>query len=213
MSTTTTAPEAPAALPPQTKRALTALIIGAVAAVLDTTIVSIALHTLVGALHSIVNQIQWVSTGYLLALGVVIPVVGWAQARFGGKRLWMGALIIFLGGSGLCSVAWNADSLIAFRVLQGAGAGMIFPLLMTLAMRAARSVPGGRGSLARGTPSVSLPIALGPILGPVLGGIILNWFSWRWLFLINVPVCAVGLYLAWRWLPAAQPAPPAGRAP
>src|ERR1700761_3328390 len=183
------------ALPPETKRVLTALIIGAAAAVLDTTIVSIALHTLVGALHSTVSQIQWVSTGYLLALGVAIPVVGWAQARFGGKRLWMGALILFVGGSALCSLAWNASSLIAFRAGPGGGAGVIFPLLMTLAMRAARSVPGGGTSLGRVTPTVSLPIAVGPILGPVLGGVILNWLSWRWLFLINVPICAVGLYL------------------
>jgi EmrB/QacA subfamily drug resistance transporter len=209
-STTSRAP-AQTALPPETKRVLTALIIGAVAAVLDTTIVSIALHTLVSALNSTVSQIQWVSTGYLLALGVVIPVVGWAQARFGGKRLWLAALAIFVIGSALCSVAWNADSLIAFRVLQGAGAGMIFPLLMTLAMRAARSVPGGSSSLGRVTATVSLPIAIGPILGPVLGGVILNWLSWRWLFLINVPICAVGLYLAWRWLPADQPAPAAAR--
>src|SRR6201996_5012097 len=198
--------QAQPALPPETKRVLTALIIGAVAAVLDTTIVSIALHTLVGALHSTVSQIQWVSTGYLLALGVVIPVVGWAQSRFGGKRLWLAALAVFVIGSALCSVAWNADSLIAFRVLQGAGAGMIFPLLMTLAMRAARSVPGGGSSLGRVTATVSLPIALGPILGPVLGGVILNSLSWRWLFLINVPICAVGLFLAWRWLPADAPA-------
>jgi EmrB/QacA subfamily drug resistance transporter len=204
-------PQAPTPLPPETKRALTALIIGGVAAVLDTTIVSIALHTLVGALHSTVNQIQWVSTGYLLALGVVIPVVGWGQARFGGKRLWMAALTIFVTGSALCSVAWNADSLIAFRVLQGAGAGMIFPLMMTLAMRAARSVPGGGNSLGRVTATVSLPIAVGPILGPVLGGVILNWLSWRWLFLINVPVIAAGLYLAWRALPADTPAPGAAR--
>src|ERR1700761_8384452 len=184
-------------LPPATKRALTALIIGGMAAVLDTTIVSIALHTLVGALHSTVSQIQWVSTGYLLALGVVIPVVGWAQARFGGKRLWMAALAVFVTGSALCSLAWNADSLIAFRVVQGAGAGMIFPRMMSLAMRAARAVPGG-GSLGRVTATVSLPIAAGPILGPVLGGVILNWLSWRWLFLVNVPVIAVGLYLARR---------------
>jgi EmrB/QacA subfamily drug resistance transporter len=204
-------PQASAALPPETKRALTALIIGGIAAVLDTTIVSIALYTLVGALHSTVSQIQWVSTGYLLALGVVIPVVGWAQARFGGKRLWMAALIIFVTGSALCTVAWNADSLIAFRVLQGAGAGMIFPLMMTLAMGAARSVPGGGSSLGRVTATVSLPMAVGPILGPVLGGVILNWLSWRWLFLINVPVCAVGLYLAWRALPADAPAPAAAR--
>jgi EmrB/QacA subfamily drug resistance transporter len=214
MSSTTTPPETPAAaaplgpaaIPPEIKRTLTALIIGGVAAVLDTTIVSIALHTLVGALHSTVSQIQWVSTGYLLALGVVIPVVGWAQARFGGRRLWLAALTIFVAGSVLCSLAWNADSLIAFRVVQGAGAGMIFPLMMTLAMRATRSVPGGVSSLGRVTATVSLPIALGPILGPVLGGVILNWLSWRWLFLINVPICAVGLFLAWRALPADAPA-------
>jgi EmrB/QacA subfamily drug resistance transporter len=206
----TSAP-AQAALPPETKRALAALIIGGLAAILDTTIVSIALHTLVGALHSTVSQIQWVSTGYLLALGVVIPVVGWAQARFGGKRLWMAALLVFVIGSALCATAWNADSLIAFRVLQGAGAGAIFPLMMTLAMRAARSVPGGSGSLGRVTATVSLPIAAGPILGPVLGGVILNWLSWRWLFLINVPVIAVGLYLAWRYLPADAPAAKAAR--
>src|ERR1700761_3951541 len=203
--------QAPAALPPETKRALTALIVGGLAAILDTTIVSIALHTLAGALHSTVSQIQWVSTGYLLALGVVIPVVGWAQARFGGKRLWMAALVVFVGGSVLCAVAWNADSLIAFRVLQGAGAGAIFPLMMTLAMRAARSVPGGSSSLGRVTATVSLPIAAGPILGPVLGGVILNWLSWRWLFLVNVPVIAVGLYLAWRYLPADAPAAKAAR--
>jgi EmrB/QacA subfamily drug resistance transporter len=216
MSRTTTPPEASAAappqvttaLPPETRRVLTALIIGGVAAVLDTTIVSIALHTLVGALHSTVSQIQWVSTGYLLALGVVIPVVGWAQARFGGKRLWLAALTIFVTGSVLCSLAWNADSLVAFRVVQGAGAGAIFPLMMTLAMRAARSVGG---PLGRVTATVSLPIALGPILGPVLGGVILNSLSWRWLFLINVPICAAGLYLAWRWLPADNPAPAAAR--
>src|SRR6201996_4192270 len=200
--------QAQPALPPETKRVLTALIIGAVAAVLDTTIVSIALHTLVGALHSTVSQIQWVSTGYLLALGVVIPVVGWAQARLGGKRLWLAALTIFVTGSVLCSLAWNADSLIAFRVVQGAGAGAIFPLMMTLAMRAARTVGG---PLGRVTATVSLPIALGPILGPVLGGVILNSLSWRWLFLINVPICAVGLFLAWRWLPADAPAPAAAR--
>jgi EmrB/QacA subfamily drug resistance transporter len=202
----------PKTLPPETRRALTALIIGGVAAVLDTTIVSIALNSLVHALHSSVAEIQWVSTGYLLALGVVIPVVGWGQARFGGKRLWMAALILFVGGSALCATAWNAESLIAFRVLQGVGAGMIFPLMQTLAMQTARAAQGGdNSSSGRVVATVSLPIAAGPILGPVLGGVILNWLDWRWLFLVNVPVCAVGLYLAWRFLPADAPASPATR--
>ena len=205
-------PEAPASLPPETRRALTALIIGGVAAVLDTTIVAIALNSLVHALHSSVAEIQWVSTGYLLALGVVIPVVGWGQARFGGKRLWMAALTLFVVSSALCATAWNAESLIAFRVLQGVGAGMIFPLMQTLAMQIARAAQGGgNSSSGRVVATVSLPIAAGPILGPVLGGVILNWLDWRWLFLVNVPVCAVGLYLAWRFLPADRPASPGTR--
>jgi EmrB/QacA subfamily drug resistance transporter len=180
--------------------------------VLDTTIVSIALNSLVHALHSSVAEIQWVSTGYLLALGVVIPVVGWGQARFGGKRLWMAALTLFVAGSALCATAWNAESLIAFRVLQGVGAGMIFPLMQTLAMQTARAAQGGSNSSSgRVVATVSLPIAAGPILGPVLGGVILNWLDWRWLFLVNVPVCAVGLYLAWRFLPADTPASPGTR--
>src|ERR1700761_1620586 len=183
------------ALPPEVRRAVLALIIGGIAAILDTTIVTIALHTLVVKLHSSVGTIQWVSTAYLLALAVAIPVTGWAEARWGGKRAWMAALVIFVAGSVLCAVSWNDASLIGFRVLQGFGAGLIFPLMQTLAVRAA----GGRagGNLIA---TISLPLAIGPILGPVLGGLILNWLSWRWLFLINVPVIAVGLLLAQRFL-------------
>ena len=190
-------------LAPEVRRAVLALILGGVAAILDTTIVTIALHTLVIKLHSTVGTIQWVSTGYLLALTVAIPVTGWAEARLGGKRAWMSALVIFVVGSALCAASWNDASLIGFRVLQGFGAGLIFPLMQTLAVRAA----GGRASSSL-IATISLPLALGPILGPVLGGLILNWLSWRWLFLINVPVIAVGLVLAQRSL--ASDRPPAG---
>ena len=189
------------ALAPEVRRAVLALIIGGIAAVLDTTIVTIALHTLVIKLHSTVGAIQWVSTAYLLALAVAIPVTGWAEARLGGKRAWMVALLIFVAGSVLCAASWNDTSLIGFRVLQGFGAGLIFPLMQTLAVRAA----GGRASSSL-IATISLPLALGPILGPVLGGLILNWLSWHWLFLINVPVIAVGLVLAQRFLPADRPA-------
>jgi EmrB/QacA subfamily drug resistance transporter len=179
------------------------LIVGALAVVFDTTIVSVALQTLATKLHASVGTIQWVSTGYLLALGVTIPLVGWAQARFGGKRLWLVALAVFLAGSVLSSLAWNAPSLIAFRVLQGIGGGVMLPLLSTLIMQAAR----GR-ALGRTMSMVSLPAVLGPILGPVVGGVILNWLDWRWLFWVNVPFCVVGIVLAWRMLPSD---PPAGR--
>jgi len=181
-------------------RVSSALIVGALAVVFDTTIVGLALNTLAADLHAPIATIQWVSTGYLLALGVVIPVVAWAQARVGGKRLWLVALTVFLIGSVLCSVAWNAPSLIAFRIVQGIGGGLMLPLLSTLVMQAAR----GR-DLGRTMAVISLPAVLGPILGPVVGGVILHWLDWRWLFWVNVPFCVVGYVLAVRLLPADPP--------
>jgi EmrB/QacA subfamily drug resistance transporter len=181
---------------PAVMKVAAVLITGALAVVFDSTIVSVALHTLSSALRAPVTTIQWVSTGYLLALGVAIPLAGWAQRRFGGKRVWMFALAVFLVGSILCSLAWDAPSLIAFRVLQGMGGGLMLPLLQTLIMHAA----SGR-NLGRTMSIISLPTALGPILGPVIGGIILNSLDWRWLFWVNVPFCLVGLFLAWRFLP------------
>jgi EmrB/QacA subfamily drug resistance transporter len=197
-----------AKLTPEVRNALLALIVGGIAAILDSTMVTLALHTLVVGLHSTDGTIQWVTTGYLLAMAVAIPVTGWAESRWGGKRVWMAALVLFVTGSVLCALSWSAASLIGFRVLQGFAAGLIFPLMQTLGVKAA----GGRASSSL-IATVSLPLALGPILGPVIGGVILNWLSWRWLFLVNVPVIAVGLVLAWRLLPPDRPAPGAARAP
>jgi len=197
----------PAELTPQVQNAVLALLVGGVAAILDSTMVTLALHTLVVRLHSTDGMIQWVTTGYLLAMAVAIPVTGWAESRWGGKRTWMAALVVFVVGSVLCALSWSDASLIGFRVAQGFGAGLILPLMQTLAVRAA----GGKAS-SKLIAIVSLPLALGPILGPVIGGVILNWLSWRWLFLVNVPVIAVSLVLASRLLPADRPLPGAGRA-
>jgi EmrB/QacA subfamily drug resistance transporter len=177
------------------------LMVGGLAVIFDSTIMSIALKTLAVDLNVPVSTIQWVTTAYLLALGVAIPLVGWAQARLGGKRLWMIALTIFLVASILCSLAWDAPSLIAFRVLQGIGGGLMMPLMATLAIQ---QVPGGAG-LGRLMAMVSLPAALGPILGPTIGGLILNFLDWRWIFWVNVPFCLVGLALAWRFVPKDGP--------
>lgn len=176
---------------PSTGKLLAALIVGGITAVLDTTIVAIGLRTLTVELHAPVSTIQWVSTGYLLALAIAIPFVSWAQDRFGGKRLWLFALGLFLIGSILSACAWSAESLIAFRVLQGLGGGVMFPLMQTLAMQHVR--PESR---TRTMATVSLPIALGPIIGPVLGGVVLSFLDWRWMFLINVPIGIVGVVLA-----------------
>ena len=127
------------------KAIVTALVLmaGGLAVIFDSTIVSIALHTLADELNVPVSTVQWVSTAYLLSLGVTIPVVGWAQARFGGKRLWMVGLTIFLVASVACSLAWNAQSLIVFRVIQGVGGGVMLPLMATLAIQ---QLPRGVGS-------------------------------------------------------------------
>src|SRR5699024_7251817 len=157
----------------------------------DTTNVAVALHTLASDLDVSVATIQWVSTGYLLALGVTVPISGWAGRMLGGKRLWMLALALFLVGSVLSSLAWSAASLIAFRVVRGVAGGLLMPLIATLVMQAA----GGRG-LGKIMSVVGLPAVLGPVLGPVLGGLILQHLHWSWMFWVNVPFCVAGLVLA-----------------
>ncbi|HEX4403090.1 MAG TPA: MDR family MFS transporter [Galbitalea sp.] len=207
MSGTTTARGNSTTRSASTGRLLAALLVGGVTAILDTTIVAIGIKTIAHSLHTSIATIQWVSTGYLLALAVAIPLVSWAQSRLGGKRLWMIALGLFLVGSALCATAWNADSLIAFRIIQGLGGGAMLPLLTTLAMQNVDQT-----KIARTMSTVTVPIALGPILGPVLGGLVLNFLSWPWLFLINVPIGLVGLVLAFLWLPKDAPAAGASRA-
>jgi EmrB/QacA subfamily drug resistance transporter len=176
------------------------LIVGFLGVIFDTTIVSVALHTLATQLHAPVSTIQWVTTGYLLALGIAVPLSTWGLRRFGGKRLWMAALAVFLVGSVGSSLAWNVDSLIAWRVVQGLGGGIMFPLLTTLIMQAA----GGK-ALGRTITIVALPALLGPILGPLVGGAILTHLSWRFMFWVNVPFCVAGLILAARFMPADKP--------
>jgi EmrB/QacA subfamily drug resistance transporter len=194
---TTTAKEP---VDPKVLKIAVALIVGSLAVSFDTTIVSVALHTPSIQLHASIATIQWVTTGFLLALGVSIPLAGWGQARFGAKRVWLFALVVFLIGSVLCSLAWSADSLIVFRIVEGLGGGLMLPLFSTMIMQAA----AGR-ALGRTMSIVTLPFVLGPIVGPVIGGVILKGLDWRWLFWVNVPFCVVGFILAWRMVEADAP--------
>ena len=181
---------------PALKRMAIAIVVGAITVILDTTIVSVGLHELGTALGASITTIQWVSTAYLLAMFVTIPLTGWAQGRLGSKRLWLLGLSVFLLGSALCALAWNPASLIAFRAVQGLGGGVMLPLMATILMQAA----GGK-NVGRLMAAVSLPAALGPILGPVIGGIILHSLTWQWMFLVNLPVGLVGIVLAMRAMP------------
>jgi EmrB/QacA subfamily drug resistance transporter len=182
-------------LTPELRRISIVVVLGTFISILDTTIVAVALDTLSKDFHVSVTTIQWVSTGYLLALAVVIPVSGWAVDRFGAKPMWMMSVGLFVLGSALCGLAWSANSLIVFRVLQGIGGGMILPIGQSIMARAA-----GPQSLGRVMSVVGVPMVMGPVLGPVLGGLILSNFSWRWIFYVNVPIGFVTLILASRFL-------------
>lgn len=184
-------PQEQSAIDPAVRRTATVLIVGVLAVVFDTTIMSVALHTLSDELHAPISTIQWVTTGYVLAMAATVPISGWLQRFLGGKNAWILALALFLLGSVLCSLSWSAESLIAFRVVQGVGGGIMMPLMMNIIMQAA----GGR-NLGRISATIGLPAMLGPILGPAIGGVILNGLDWRWIFLVNVPFCVAGLILA-----------------
>src|SRR5271169_4420417 len=172
------------------------VILGMIMSILDTTIVNVALRTLGGDLHSSLAQIQWVITGYLLSLAAVIPVTGWAARRFGAKRVYMTSLVLFTAGSALCAVAASTTSLVLFRVMQGAGGGMIMPVGQLIMAQVA-----GPKRMGRVMGIVSMPAMLAPILGPVVGGAILENFHWSWIFLVNVPIGVAAFALAWRLLP------------
>lgn len=189
--------EQPAVFDRDAIRIVVAVMVGGMAVLLDSTIVSVALKSLAVDLDASVTTIQWVTTAYLLAVGVAMPLAAWAQSRWGGRRLWLAGLVFFGVGSVAASMAGSVGLLIAARSLQGVGGGILMPLMATLPLQAAKGRVSGRAIA-----TVSLPMLLGPMLGPLAGGLILHWLSWRWLFWVNVPLIVVGYVLAARALPA-----------
>ncbi len=184
-------------LSPETKRVAVVVVVGAIMSILDTTIVNVALESLSRDLHAPLSTVQWVATGYLLALATVIPLTGWAAEHFGPRRVWMTVVTAFVVTSGLCGLAWSAESLIAFRVLQGLAGGMVMPIgMITLAQSA------GPARVGQVMGVIGVPMLLGPVLGPVLGGVLVEQLSWRWIFYVNLPIGLVGLALAARLLPS-----------
>jgi EmrB/QacA subfamily drug resistance transporter len=176
------------------------VVLGTIMAILDVTIVNIAVPTLGTEFGASISTIQWVLTGYLLAFASVIPLTGWATERFGAKRVWLASLLLFMLGSALSGAAWSAGSLIGFRALQGLGGGMILPVGQTILAQAA-----GPQRMGRVMSVIGVPLLLGPIFGPVVGGAILGAASWRWVFFINLPVGVLALFAAQRLLPEAKP--------
>ena len=171
------------------------VVLGAIMSILDITVVAVAQRTFQQTFAATQAQVAWTSTAYTLALATVIPMTGWAADRFGTKRLYILALVLFTAGSALCATATSLEMLVAFRVLQGLGGGMLMPLGMTILTRAA-----GPERLGRVMAILGVPMLLGPIFGPILGGWLIDVASWHWIFLINVPIGIVAVVYAWRVL-------------
>jgi len=175
------------------------VLLGSVMSILDTTIVNVALATLAREMHASLAEIQWVVTGYMLALAAVIPVTGWAALRFGAKRVWLVSLVLFTAGSALCGLATSSTELIVFRVIQGVGGGMILPVGQLMMADAA-----GPQRMGRVMSIVAVPAMLAPILGPTIGGLIIDDTSWRWIFYVNVPIGMMAVIATLRVLPRAE---------
>src|SRR3954469_1710111 len=189
-------------LEPHVKRIAIAVVLGAIMSVLSTTIVNVALETLAIKLHAPLDSVQWVVTGYMLSLAAVIPVSGWAAARFGARRLYILSLILFTAGSALCGFAWTLETLVAARVLQGLAGGLLVPIGQIALVKAA-----GPRNMARVMSAIGVPIILAPVFGPTLGGLLVEHISWQAIFFVNVPVGIVAVIAALRLLPHDEIAP------
>ncbi|WP_407883450.1 MDR family MFS transporter [Furfurilactobacillus curtus] len=176
------------------------LVVGAIAPMLDTTMTNVAIATIMKSLNSTVDIVQWVTTGYVLAMGVGVPFTGWAVDRFNGKMVNLVGLALFLIGSVISGTATTITALIIGRLIQGAGSGIMIPLLTTLIVRAA----GGKnlGSLMA---IIGLPMVLIPILGPTIGGYIIQQLNWHWIFYVNIPIAVISIGLIMWLMPDFKP--------
>jgi EmrB/QacA subfamily drug resistance transporter len=165
--------------------------LGMIMAILDQTVVNVALPRLQTDFDTSLTTIQWIITGYALALAAVIPLSAWLGDRLATKWVFVGSELLFIAGSALCGLAQTEGQLIIFRVIQGLGGGLLMPVGMTILMRV--SPPDRRGSVMA---VLGIPMMLGPIAGPLLGGWFVQDFSWRLIFYINIPIGIVGAILA-----------------
>jgi len=167
------------------------VVFGIFMSILDSTIVNIAIPRLQNAFGANLDSVQWVLSGYTLALGIATPLTGYLADRFGTKRLYLYALVIFTVCSALCGLAWNLPMLIFFRVLQAMGGAFLFPISITLLYT---EFPPQERGMAMGV--LGVPILIAPALGPTLGGYLITYASWQLIFYINVPIGMVGFIMA-----------------
>jgi EmrB/QacA subfamily drug resistance transporter len=182
------------------KVALVALL-GPLMAQMDSTIVNVSLSTIQESLHASLGAAQWIVTGYLLALALMLPLNGWLVDRLGAKRLYLGCFSAFTLTSVLCGACHTIGGLIAARVAQGIAGGLLAPMTQMMIAKVAGK------QMARVMGYTAMPVLLAPLLGPVVAGAILEWVGWPWLFYINLPVGLLAVVLAAVLLPKDEAGP------
>jgi MFS transporter, DHA2 family, multidrug resistance protein len=166
------------------KAAITITVMAAaLMALIDISIVNVALSDIRASFGTPIDQIGWVSTGYMMANIVVIPMTGWLQRRFGFRRYFSTSVLIFTAASALCGLAWNLPSLVLFRILQGMGGGAIIPTSQAILFSRYPRAQHGMAAALFGLGAIT-----GPLLGPTIGGYMIEWASWHWVFLVNIPI-------------------------
>ena len=190
------------------KFGITAVVMtAALMAMIDITIVNVALNDIRASFGTPIDQIGWVSTGYMMANIVIIPMTGWFQRRFGYRRYFAASVALFTLASALCSLAWNLPSLVVFRALQGLGGGAIIPTAQSILFARYPKQEHGMAAALFGLGAIS-----GPLLGPTLGGYLIEWSSWHWIFPVNVPIGMTVALLALRFIEQPGFVPPRGDA-
>lgn len=184
-------------LPPQIWRICAVVLMGPFMTNLDSTVVNISLSTIRQEFHSAITSAQWIISGYLLALALMLPLNGWLVDRLGAKRLYLGCFSAFTIASILCGSSRTMDGVIWMRVLQGIAGGLLAPMAQMMIARVA-----GRRYMARIMGYGVAPILIAPILGPVVAGAILKYAGWRWIFYLNIPIGILAIGLAAFLLPS-----------
>jgi EmrB/QacA subfamily drug resistance transporter len=179
---------------------LSVLIIGTFMSVLDTSIVNVAIPKIQIELSASPDDVEWVVTGYTLALGIIVPLVGWLGDRMGKTRMYIVSMIGFAAASMLCGAAWDLNSLVFFRIVQAIPGGILPVVTMTLLYEI---VP--RDRLGAATGIYGLGVVVAPAIGPTLGGYLVEYVDWRLIFYINVPVGIVGALAAISVFPNLKP--------
>jgi len=175
---------------------LLAIIVGMFMVILDGTAMNVALNQFMVEFESTFTLVQWTVTGYALAQAAVIPLAGWLSDKFGAKKIFLLSVVMFTIGSVLCGLAGTVEQLIIFRIIQGLGGGMVAPIAMAFTYRL--SPPGKQGAVMG---MIGIPMLLAPASGPVVAGWLVEYATWHWIFLINVPIGIIAVIIGLRTLP------------